>query len=177
MPNKHNQSEVAALQESMQKAKTVAIVDFAGTTVNDQVKLRSALRKAGGEFRVAKNTLLNIVLNKPEMKDSFNGMSGAIFSFQDEVAAIKALFQFKKDTEKLTIKQGYMVADNKVLSSNELEALSKLPGKQELISMLISRLNGPAYGMVNVLKAGQRNLVYALKAIADKKGSEAPSSN
>ncbi len=177
MPNKHNQSEVTELQESLQKAKTVAIVDFAGTTVNDQVKLRSALRKAGGNFRVAKNTLMNIVLNKPELRDSFNGMSGVIFSFQDEVAAIKALFQFQKDTEKLTIKQGYMVADDKVLSSEELEALSKLPGKQELISMLISRLNGPAYGMVNVLKAGQRNLVYALKAIADKKGSETPSSN
>ena len=60
-----------------------------------------------------------------------------------------------------------------VLSAKEVEALSKLPGKQELISMLISRLNGPAYGLANVLKAGTRNLVYALKAIADKKAEPA----
>jgi large subunit ribosomal protein L10 len=177
MPNKHNQSEVAELQESLKKAKTVAIVDFAGTTVNDQVKLRSALRKAGGGLRVTKNTLMNIVFNKPELKESLHGMSGAVFSFEDEVGAIKALFQFKKESEKLTIKQGYMVTEDKVLSLEELETLSKLPGKQELISMLISRLNGPAYGLVNVFKAGQRNLVYALKAIADKKGSDTPSSN
>lgn len=173
MPNKHNQSEVAALQESLQKAKTVAVIDYSGTTVNDQVKLRSELRKVGGEFRVAKNTLMNIVFNKPEMKDSFNGMNGLIFSFEDEVAAIKALFQFRKDTEKLTIKQGYMAEDDKVLSADDLENLSKLPGKQELISMLIARINGPAYGLANVLKAGQRNLVYALKAIADQKGAQA----
>lgn len=174
MPNKHNQSEVAELQETLKKAKTVAIVDFAGTTVNDQVKLRSALRKVGGELRVAKNTLLNIALGKPEMKESFKGMNAAIFSMQDEVAAIKALFQFQKDSEKLTIKQGYMVADDKVLSIEELKTLSKLPGKQELISLLISRLNGPGLGLVNVLKASQRGLVYALKAIADKKGSANP---
>ncbi len=176
MPNKHNQSEVAALTETLKKAKSAAIIEFAGTTVNDQVKLRSALRKVGGEFRVSKNTLMNVVFNKPEMRDSFNGMNGVVFSLTDEVAAMKALFQFKKDTDKLTIKQGFLVADDKVLSATELEALSKLPGKQELISMLISRLNGPAYGLVNVMKAGSRNLVYALKAIADKKGSETPSS-
>lgn len=175
MPNKKNQSEVQALQEKVAQAKSIAIVDFAGTTVNDQVKLRSALRKAGGEFRVAKNTIMNIVLNKPELKESFNGMSALILSFGDEVAAIKELFKFKKETEKLTIKQGVM--EGRVLSSDELEQLSKLPGKQELIATLISRLNGPAYGLVNVLKASQRNLVYALQAIADKKGSDAPSSN
>ena len=175
MPNKKNQSEIEALQEKVNRAKSVAVIDFAGTTVNDQVKLRSALRKVGGEFRVAKNTIMNIVLKQPDMRESFNGMSALILSFDDEVAAIKELFKFKKETEKLTIKQGYM--EGKVLSSAELETLSKLPGKQELVSMLISRLNGPAYGLVNVLKASQRGLVYALQAIADKKGSDTPSSN
>ncbi|MBP7768458.1 50S ribosomal protein L10 [Candidatus Woesebacteria bacterium] len=175
MPNKHNQSEVTELTESVKKAKSIAVIDYAGTTVNDQVKLRSALRKVGGELRVAKNTLINIAIGKPELKESLNGMSAIVLSFTDEVAAIKALFAFKKESEKLVIKQGVM--DDKVLSIKELEALSKLPGKQELISMLISRLNGPAYGMVNVLKASQRGLVYALKAIADQKGSQSPSSN
>lgn len=175
MPNQHNQSELEALTSSLKNAKSVAVVEYSGTTVNDQVKLRSALRKVGGEFRVAKNTLMKLALNKPELADSFNGMNGLVISLQDEVTAIKELFKFHKDTEKLIIKQG--VLDDKVISMEELESLSKLPGKQELIGQLIARLNGPAYGMVNVLKAGQRNLVYALKAIADKKGSETPSSN
>ncbi len=174
MPNKYNVSQVELLKQKVADAKSIAVIDFSGTTVNDQVKLRSALRKVGGEFLVAKNTLVDKVINDPTLKESLHGMNGLVFSFTDEVSALKELFKFKKETEKLTIKQGYM--EGKVLSVAEVAALSKLPGKQELISMLIARINGPAYGLVQVLKASQRSLVYALNAIADKKGSEAPSS-
>lgn len=171
MPNKHNQEQVTLLQEKLSRAKSAVIVDFAKTTVNDQTKLRGSLREANGEMFVTKNTLIDIAIGKGKVKESLEGMNAIIFSFQDEVAAIKKLFEFHKDTEKLNIKQGIM--GDQVLSAKEVEALSKLPGKQELISMLISRLNGPAYGLVNVLKAGSRNLVYALKAIADKKAEPA----
>jgi ribosomal protein L10 len=58
--------------------------------------------------------------------------------------------------------------DDKVLSFNEVEALSKLPSKSELIVMLIQRLKSPGQGLANVLKAGQKDLVYVLKAITDK---------
>ena len=171
MPNKHNQEQVTLLQEKLSRAKSAVIVDFAKTTVNDQTKLRGSLREANGEMFVTKNTLIDIAIGKGKVKESLEGMNAIIFSFQDEVAAIKKLFEFHKDTEKLNIKQGIM--GEQVLSAKEVEALSKLPGKQELISMLISRLNGPAYGLANVLKAGTRNLVYALKAIADKKAEPA----
>lgn len=171
MPNKHNQEQVTLLQEKLSRAKSAVIVDFAKTTVNDQTKLRGSLREANGEMFVTKNTLIDIAIGKGKVKESLEGMNAIIFSFQDEVAAIKKLFEFHKDTEKLNIKQGIM--GDQVLSAKEVEALSKLPGKQELISTLISRLNGPAYGLVNVLKAGSRNLVYALKAIADKKAEPA----
>lgn len=171
MPNKHNQEQVAMLQEKLQRAKSVAIVDFAGTTVNEQVKLRGELKEAGGEIFVTKNTLIDIAIGRGKVADSLNGMNAIVFSFQDEVAAIKALFGFQKESSKLTIKQGVM--GDKVLSVADVEALSKLPGKNELISMLISRIQGPAYGLVNVLQANSRNLVYALQAIADKKKGEA----
>lgn len=167
MPNQHNQDQVKLLQEKLSRAKSAVIVDFAKTTVNDQTKLRGSLREANGEMFVTKNTLIDIAIGKGKVKESLEGMNAIIFSFQDEVAAIKKLFEFHKDTEKLNIKQGIM--GEQVLSAKEVEALSKLPGKQELISTLISRLNGPAYGLVNVLKAGSRNLVYALSAIRKQK--------
>ena len=166
MPNQHNQDQIKLLQEKISRAKSLAVVDYAGTTVNQQSKLRSELTAVGGEMFVTKNTLIDIAVGKGKMSDSLKGMSALIFSFQDEVSALKKLFAFHKDTEKLSIKQG-MVGD-KILTADEVEELSKLPGKNELIAMLISRLQGPAYGLVNVLKAGPRNLVYALKAIAEK---------
>jgi len=166
MPNQHNQAQVELLKEKVARAKSVAIVDYSGTTVNNQVKLRNELRAAGGEIFVTKNTLINIVLGKDQFTDSLNGMNAVVLSYQDEVAALKALFQFHKDTDKLTIKQGKLA--DKVLSAAEVEALSALPGKNELISMLLARLKSPGTGLVNVLKASQRNLVYVLQAIASK---------
>lgn len=166
MPNKHNQAQVKLLGEKLEKSKSVVIVDYTGTTVNDQVKLRNELSEAGGEMYVAKNNLVDIAIGKGKLTDSLKGMNAIIFSYQDAVSALKKLFAFQKESSKLTIKQGFM--DDKVLSFEEVEALSKLPSKDELIVTLISRLKGPAYGLVNVLQAGPKNLVYALKAIADK---------
>ncbi|MBP7774273.1 50S ribosomal protein L10 [Candidatus Woesebacteria bacterium] len=170
MPNKYNLEQVELLKKKVAEAKSIAVVEYSGTTVNDQVKLRSALRQVGGEFRVVKNTLVDKVINNSTLMDSLHGMNGLVFSFADEVSALKELFKFRKETEKLTIKQGYM--DGKVLSAAEVETLSKLPGKQELIASLISRINGPAYALVNVLQASQRGLVYALNALAQKKSGE-----
>lgn len=173
MPSQKNTDQVALLQDKLSQAESIAIVDYAGTTVNDQVELRSALREAGGEMLVTKNRLVNIAVGDGKLTESLEGMNAVVFSNQDPVAAIKALFKFHQDTEKLEIKQGYMVKEDKVLSFTELEALSKLPGKDELIVMLIQRLKSPGSGLVNVLKAGQRDLVYALKAIADKQAEAA----
>lgn len=166
MPNKHNQQQVALIQEKLAKAKSVVIVDYAGTSVNDQVKLRNQIKKAGGEMLVTKNTLIDVAAGKGRLIDSLTGMNAIVFSYQDEVATIKEIFAFQKETEKLNIKQALL--EDKVLSPSEVESLSKLPSKKELIATLISRLQGPSYGLVNVLQAGSRNLVYALKAIASK---------
>lgn len=166
-PNIKKQDQVKILQAKLETAKSAVIVDYAGLTVKNKTDLLKSVKDAGGEFLVAKNTLMHIAFGKKdELKDSFAGMNGVLFANDDAVMPVKALFKFQKDTDKLTIKKGVM--DGKVLTEKEVEALSKLPSKQELIATLISRLQGPAYGLVNVLQAGPRNLVYALNAIAKK---------
>lgn len=171
MPNKHNQEQVEILKEKLSRAKSLAIVDYSGTSVNDQVKLRNQLKEAGGEIFVTKNTLIDIVVGKGKVSESLEGMNAIVLSFEDEISAIKALFNFHKDNDKLTIKQG--VVEDKVLSAEEVENLSKLPGKTELVGMLLARLNTPGQGLVGVLKATQRDLVYVLQAIADKDNASA----
>jgi large subunit ribosomal protein L10 len=171
MPNQKNQQQLEILKEKVAKTKSVAIIDFAGTSVNQQVQLRRDLREVGGEMFITKNTLIDIALGKGNVSESLEGMNAIVLSYEDEVSAFKKLFDFQKKTEKLKIKQG-MMAD-KVLSADEVEALSKLPGRNELMATLISRIQGPAYGLVGVLKASQRGLLYALKAIADKQGGSA----
>ncbi len=167
MPNKKNLEQVAIIKDKLAKTKSAVVVDYSSTSVNDQVKLRNELKEAGGEMFVTKNTLIDIALGKGKFAESLTGMNALIFSYEDAVTALKKLFEFHKDNEKLTIKQGFV--DDKVLSPEEVEALSKLPSKTELIAMLMARIQSPAQGLVNVLQASQRNLVYALQAIADRK--------
>ena len=171
MPSKRNLEGVKTLQEKFDQAKSAVLVNYEGTSVNDQVELRSALTVVGGEMFVTKNTLIDHALGKGKWTDSLKGMNAIVFSYQDAIAAIKALFQFHEDREKLEIKQGVMA--DKILSAEEIEALSKLPSRQELMSMLVMRLKGPLYGLTNVFKAGPRDLVYALRAIRDNKSESA----
>ncbi len=167
MPSKQNLDQIAVLQEKVKRAKTLTVIDYSGTNANDQVTLRRNIKVAGGELLVTKNTLLDIAVGKGKLSDALEGMNAFVFAYEDEVAPIKALFAFQKETEKLTIKKGVMA--DVVLSATDLERLSNLPSKSQLIATLISRIQGPAYGLVNVLKAGQRDLVGVLHAIASKK--------
>ncbi len=170
MPSQYNQQQLDQIKEKLATAKSVAIVDYSGTNATDQVKLRSMIRQVNGEMFVTKNTLINLAVGDDSLQESLTGMNALVLSYEDAVSALKKLFEFKDEANKLEIKQGILIEDGtlKVLSKEEVEQLSKLPGKDELMVMLIQRLQGPAYGLVNVLNAGPRNLVYALKAIADK---------
>ena len=168
MPNQKNIQNLAQIKDKIGQAKSILVVDYAGTTVNDQSQFRMNLKKVGGEFFVTKNTLIGLAFDKkPEITEQLDGMNALILSYDDEVGAVKVTYDFIKDKEKMTVKVGYL--DGKFLSTTETEALSKTPGKQELMAMLVRALNSPATGLVNVLKANIRDLTYVLQAIVDKK--------
>ena len=96
-------------------------------------------------------------------------MNALILSYDDEVGAVKVTYDFIKDKEKTNVKVGYL--DGKFLTPDQTEALSKIPGKQELLGALVRTINNPATNLVGVLKANIRDLAYVLHAIADKKES------
>lgn len=167
MPNQHNQDQVKIVQEKLDKAASMVIIDYSGADVKKLTDLRAALQAAGGEMFVTKNTLIDIAVGKGKLTESLQGMNAIVFSYNDPVTAVKALMKFHEDTDLLEVKQGYM--EDKVLSVDEVKALSKLPSKEELVVMMIQRIKSPGQGLVNVLQANARSLVYVLKAIVDKK--------
>ena len=166
--------DVLGQGKKAQKLRNEGKLVIGGTPYTDKLEDDRAfgqqeLKNAGGEFIVAKNTLVARVVGKEEMNQSFNGQTGTVFSYEDEVSALKALVKFAKENDVVKLKHG--LVGTTVYDANALEELSKLPGKTELIGMLLGRLNAPASKLVGVLKASQRDLVYALQAIADKKGN------
>jgi large subunit ribosomal protein L10 len=176
MPNTKNQTNLATLKDKLSQAKSSAIIDYQGVSVNQINDLRRQLKAAGGEIFVTKNTLINLAYDShTQIQADLTGMNAVVLSFTDEVGAIKVAFEFQKDTDKLVIKSGSL--NGQVISAHQVQALSKLPGKTELISQLLHVVNGPAQGLANVLTAGTRNLVYALQAIADQSPTSSAATN
>ncbi len=172
--NKIQKQEILRnLSEKFKKSKSVVFAGFNALTVKDNENLRAQLRKENSEYYVAKKTLINIAF-KDQIADlnvrEMDGKIAAIFSYEDEVASAKILGNFRKDKDKeerIFFLGG--ILENKLMSKAEVEALSKLPSKQELYGRLVGSLNSPISGFVNALAGNIKNLVYVLKAIEEKK--------
>lgn len=161
------------LNERIKKSKSIVFAGFNALGVKDNEMLRSKLREENSEYYVAKKTLLNLALQENKVEVDINSLEGkvaAVFSYEDEVASAKILGNFLKDKEKAT-KVVFLggVLDGKFLSRVQVEALSKLPAKQELYAKLVGSLNSPISGFVNVMAGNLRSLVTVLKAVAEKK--------
>ena len=103
MPSTQNQTDLQILKDKLSTAKSMAVVDFAGTTVNDQVDIRRNLRGVGAELYVTKNTLINLATDG-KLKESLEGMNAVVISYEDEVGGLKVLFDWHDKNEKLTKK-------------------------------------------------------------------------
>lgn len=170
---KQKQQLVEELSQRLQGSVAGVLVDYRGINVADDTKLRKELREAGIDYTVVKNNLLRLAVAKAGLE----GLSGVLegttalaTSTNDPVAAAKILCKYageKKDF--FNIKAGFV--DGGVLDNAEVEALSKLPSREELIAKTLGGLNAPIYGLASVLNANIRGLVVALNAIAEKQSA------
>lgn len=164
------QAEIERLKDSFSRAKSTVLTDCCGLTVAEMNEVRGKLREASVELRVTKNTLARIAVKGTDsepLTDVLSGPTAIAFSYEDPVAGAKILQELAKAHDDLELKGG-MLGD-KVLSISDIEALSKLPTKEILLSQLLSVMNGPMTGFVNVIVGNQRKLVQVLAAISEKK--------
>ena len=159
-------------KEKLSKAKAGVIVCNHGITVEQDTALRKKLREAGIEYKVVKKTLFTFGVrenNLAEREQFFEGPIAVAFSYDDPVKVAKVLKEGAKDLEKLEIRGGFI--EGKVISAKEVDALSKLPSREELIAKMLGGLNAPMSGLVYVLSGTIRKLVLALDAIAKKQSA------
>lgn len=163
---------VSALSSKMKAAKAMVFADYRGLTVEQDTELRAALRKAGVEYKVVKNTLTRFAANENALEelDSFlNGPTAMASSDTDPVAPAKVLSEYAKKFDKLNLKVG--VVEGKVIDEKGIKALADLPSKEVLIAKMLGSFNAPISGLVNVLNGNIRGLVVALNAIAEQKAN------
>lgn len=142
---------VAELNEKITNATAGILVDYQGLTVEEDTNLRRKLREAGVEYKVIKNTLINLALEGTGLEDLRGCLEKptAIALSSDEVAAAKVIGDFSKSNDKLEVKMGFL--DGAVMSKDEVIALGKIPGRETLIAQAVCGINSPLTKLVVVL--------------------------
>lgn len=163
-------SIVQNLSEKFGKAKIAIVSDYRGLTVSEFEQLRVALKQCNSEVKVAKNTLLRRATEGTDfatISDHFKGTTAITLSYDDPVSPAKVLVNFAKDHGHLVNRSA--VLEGKLLSNDDLTALSKLPSKEVMLAQLLSTMQAVPTSFVRVLNAIPQKLVYALQAIKDQK--------
>ncbi len=137
------EAKVNELAEHIKGAKLILLVDYRGTTVADDTKLRKDIREANGDIKVMKNNIIKRALeaNKESgLDDILEGPTAIVSATEDYLQPLKAVYKFTKDHENYKIKGGMI--DGEVKSVEEIMTLAKLPSREELLAKLAGSLLG-----------------------------------
>ena len=176
MTTEHPRSEKVAVVEEVSarlaSAQAVFVTEYRGMSVGQLANLRRALRPAGGEYKVYKNTLARRAANDhglDGLADLLVGPSGLIFASGDIAATAKAIRDAAKANPLLIIKGGTM--GTTTLSAKDVEALADLPSRETLLAMFAGALQALLVKTAGLLQALPRNFAYGLKALIDQKAA------
>lgn len=164
---------IAEVAEEIAKAQGLYFTDFSGITVEQITELRREFTKAGCGYRVAKNTLIKKALERvtgyDKVYDKLAGPTGIALGYSDPIAPAKIIKQFNEKHGKLQAK--VCVIEKQVFDGSQLETLSKLPSRNDIIAGIIGGIQSPIAGLVGALSAVMRDLVSVIGEIEKKKAA------
>ena len=135
--------EVSKLAEEMKEAKLILLTDYRGINVADDTELRRNLRNANAKYTIIKNNITRRALAEcgiEGLEEKLEGPTGVVIAKEDYLEPSKVIYKYSKDNEFYKIKGG--VIDGKVMTTEEIVTLAKLPSRETLLSMLAGALLG-----------------------------------
>lgn len=166
--------EVDTVGSAFASAQVALCADYRGLTVAQVTELRRQLTKTGSVGRVVKNTLARIAAGnalksrtnqEADLKkfiDLFDGPNMVVYSDSDPVAPAKVISGFAKDHQNLKIKGGWV--DGCFIDKAGVEALSKMPGREETLAHLLSLIAAPATQLVRLMATPATQVVRVIDA-------------
>lgn len=159
---------VAELKDVFAETGVVVITRNLGLSVAQSSDLRSKMRDAGAQFKVAKNRLAKIALEGSDYSPLSDLLTGptALATSSDPVAAAKVAVEFAKTTDRFEIVGGAM--GTTLLDVNGVKALAELPSLDQLRGTLVGLIQAPATKIARIAKepGGMMARVLAAKAAA-----------
>ncbi len=162
---------VEELVVKLEKAPTVYLTNYSGLTVAQANELRGKFRQAGVDFKVVKNTLLRLAMDRiggyDELLDYLSGPTAIAFTEEPSVPA-KIIKKFVKDqkTEHPSLKGARV--EGAIYHADALDLLAELKSKDELLGEIIALLTSPISNIVNALQAPGSSIVAAIQVIAER---------
>ncbi len=169
MPNRKNIDQVKELKEIFSKASAIYFTRYQGLDVASLTKIRSSFFQNNIDFKVAKNTLLKIVIedqNISNLEDVLKGDTAIAISYDEPVTPAKVLKKFVKEYN-LPVVKGVII-DGEVLSPDIFDKLASMESKEILLGKFISMINSPLQKLVSTLNAPIQNTLSVLTNLKNK---------
>ena len=160
---------IAAVKEKINSSKDYIFTDYRGMSVGQITALRDKLREKNAEYHVIKNNFARIAFEQSDITHAETMLLGptAVAFIRDDANEIAKIFvDFAKESP-VKLKGG--IIDKTFFDTKQMDAFSKLPGRKQLIAMLMSTMNAPLQNFVYALNGVTTKLVRTLQAVADKK--------
>ena len=135
------------------KASAAVLVDYRGLTVEEDTRLRKALREAGVVYKVYKNTYLKRAFEGTDfaqLNGHLEGPTAIAFGLEDATAPARIIAEFAKKAPKLEFKAG--VVEGVYYDVKGIEQVALIPSRDVLISKLLGSLQSPIANLARVIK-------------------------
>ena len=170
MPTQQKIDLVSELTEKMQRSQLAIVADYRGFTVAELTALRAKLRENGAEMIVAKNTLLRLAARntgRESMEPFLEGPTAITFGYDNIGKVAKVMLDASKAPLKpLKLKGG--VLGTTVLMADGIDAVTKLPTREQALAMVVGGIAAPVSGVVGVINAVISNVVFVIQARIDQ---------
>ncbi len=170
-PRPEKVAVVDEVRGKLEESSAAVLTEYRGLNVSATADLRRALRDAGGEYKIYKNTLVRIAARDLglEIDDLLTGPTAIAFVTGDAVGVAKALQDFAKTNPALVVKGGLL--GDQVLTEGDVKALADLEPREVLLAKFAGLLAAPLQQFAGLLEALPRNFAYGLKALIDQGGA------
>ena len=141
------------MSKQFENSKAVMVTHYQGLTMPQIDELRSKMREHGIIFKITKNRITKLALEKTRCKDLaslFTGPTAVAFG-EDAIISARILSKFAKDNENLKLIGGIM--ENEVLDQAGVQNVATLPTLDEARANIVGILNAPASELVSILLA------------------------
>ena len=164
MKREEKEQIVAGVSETVRKAHGMFFTDFTGLTVEQATELRREFHKAGVDYRVVKNTLIQKALEQVTGYDGVYGKlagpTGVAFAFEDPVVPARIIQKFSEKHKRLSLK--VCVLEHQVFEGSRLA---------ELMASILGSVQAPLAGVPTVINAVIRDIVSLVDEIGRKKAA------